>query len=124
MDALREAARLLQQTTVVAWGNVLIGSAPPCVQNAYEKMKNPEVGSWVCEITTAGMRGRDPLDAVGVLEKVAAEKIDFNDPDFVWDEEEEGRPHPTETVYYLRTLDGREFRWSNATLVTILTKRT
>lgn len=113
---LEAVAKAFQEAVSTAWSNVLIGNAPPVVKAAYQQMSNPSPGDWVAELTTMGMRGRSSLDAVGILEEIARERVEFSDPDFVWDETEDG-PHPTETIYYIRTMDGRRFRWSNATII-------
>lgn len=113
-------ARAFRRTVYNAYGNTLIGSAPKAITDAYNRMKNPQVGDWVIESTTVdGMRHANAtdLDGVGILEDIAQEKVDFGDNAEVWDEEVEGEPHPTETVYYIRTIDGRLFRWTNATII-------
>ena len=117
---LASLATAFRRAVYRAWTNTLIGQAPPDVRKTFEQMKYPEVGDWVIEASTIhGMRHSpaSDLDGVGVLEEVAQEKIDFGDPDFVWDEAEEGRPHPVEPVFYIRTIDGRRFRWTNATIL-------
>jgi hypothetical protein len=103
-----------------AYLNTLI-SGPPVIHEAYKRMSNPVVGDWVIETSTIYMKGHN-LNGLGVLAEIANEPVDFNDPDFVWDEVEEGRPHPKERVYYINTLDGRRFRWTNASVIAILTE--
>lgn len=121
---LEQIASAFRRSAYNAYCNTLIGSAPRCITEAFQRMTNPVIGDWVIETTTIGRfrhSGGTDLDAIGVLENVAAEPVKYSDPDFVWDEKEEGRPHPTERVYYIRTLDGRSFRWINANIVAILT---
>lgn len=78
-----------------------------------KRMDVLSVGALVYEVSTTGMSDRD-LDAVGWLEAETFEKVDFGEGADPWDEGAEGRPHPVEKVYYIRTLDGRRFRWHNA----------
>lgn len=113
-------ARAFRQSAYNAYRNTLIGNARPRVMDAFNRMKKPVVGDWVFEASTCGMKSRPDLDGIGILEAVEWEKIDFGDPDFVWDEAEEGGPWPTEEVFYIRTMDGRRFRWTNAMIIAIL----
>lgn len=122
-EELEAIATAFRRCAYNAYLNTLVGSAPPRVIEALERMKNPRVGDWVIETTTVWMGTRSDLDGIGILEEIAREPFVFSgDPDFVWDEEVEGAPHPTETVYYLRTMDGRRFRWTNASIVAVPTE--
>lgn len=113
---LKEMARIIRGVTYNSYNAVLVGSAPRCVHEFHERMKRLEPGMLVVETSTIGMAHRD-LDAVGYLLEVTREPVDFGDPDFVWDEAEEGRPHPTEPVHYIRLLDGTRYRWTNARFI-------
>lgn len=121
-EQLEEYARVLRTSADNAWSNTLIGTEARCVHDAYARMKAPVVGDWVIETSTLYVTGRPHLDAVGVLEEAGREPVVWGDPDFVWDEKEDG-PHPTEQVWYIRTLDGRRFRWTNASIIAILSER-
>lgn len=112
-----EIARVLRVSAYRAYLNTLIGAAPPCVQEAYKRMTHPRVGDWVIEISTIYIASRSDVEGVGVLEEIAREPIDFLE----WDEAEDG-PVPEETVYYLRLIDGRRFRWSNASIIAVLSE--
>src|SRR5690606_36234682 len=101
---IEDIASAFRRSADNAYKNTLIGSAPKRVADAYDRMTNPVVGDWVVELSTIGMKDRSDLDGIGILEEVALEKIDFSDPDFVWDEEEEGCPWPTERIFYIRTM--------------------
>lgn len=105
-------------SAIVAYDNALAGNAPN-QRRAMERLSSPWFGDLVVEITTFFRTDRPKLDAVGWLLRKTQEKIDFGDPGFVWDEAAEGRPHPTEEVVYIETLDGREFRWTNAKFIAI-----
>lgn len=111
---LEAVATAMRRAIYTAWQNTLIGSAPPVVLASHDQMAKPKVGDWVIEASTIyGGRNHDSrdLDGVGILEKVLSEPVDIE-----WDEAEDG-PHPMETTYYLRTLDGRLFRWHNASII-------
>lgn len=119
LNELERLAGLMRRVISNAYSNTLIGSAPPKVKESYRRMTTPRPGNLVIEATTIRMMRHKPaseLDGIGFLDSIAQEKVDFG-PGFVWNEEEEGRPHPLETVYYIRTFDGRLFRWTNALIV-------
>lgn len=89
-------------------------------RDGWERAKNPMPGDLVVEMTTA-FRARDPMaqiPQIGILLRVADEPW----PD--WNEAEEERPAPLETVYYVRPLDGtvNEFRWVNASFISPLSE--
>lgn len=126
-EELEQIARAIGISNYLAERAVLVGNPAPVTQGHYERMKDIRVGDLIVEKTTilmsiCGKHYRPALDAVGHLVKITQEKIVFGDPDFVWNEEEEGKPHPTETCTYIRTLDGREFRWTNASFLSVPTE--
>lgn len=122
---LEEVARTIGLSAYNAWTATLVGNPARTTADLNHRMRDVQLGDWVVETTTILMSsqrvgGRRPaLDAVGKLLKITEEKVRYEDPDFVWDEAEEGRPHPTERCYYIRTLDNREFRWTNAMFVAV-----
>ncbi len=123
---LEDIARAIGVASYLAH-TAIIGAQHKNARDLYERMKDIRIGDIVVEITTilmsvAGKHHRPALDAVGHLVKITQEKIVFSDPDFVWNEEEEGKPHPTETCTYIRTLDGREFKWTNASFISVQTE--
>lgn len=114
-------ATLVRRTIYNAYCATMVGNPAKVTSMYYDRASKPEIGDLVIESTTVhGMRHANAtdLDGVGILEEIALEPFVFEgDPDFVWDEQVEGRPHPTERVYYIRTFDGRKFRWVNARMV-------
>lgn len=121
---LEQIARAIVLSNYHAYVNTLVGTAPQCVHDLTNRYRDIRPGDFVIEITTALMfdRGRSSLDAVGQLLRITQEPADFGDPEFIWNEEEEGCPHPTERCTYIRTFDGREFRWTNASFISIPTE--
>lgn len=126
---LEKLARGIAIMAYNAHGAVLVGDAPQCVHDLRNRLKDIQVGDLVVETTTCNMDGRrgkkyyrPALDAVGYLLRITWEPVVWGDPDFVWDEKVEGEPHPTEKCTYIRTLDGREFRWTNASFVSAPTE--
>lgn len=108
-------ARIIRRCAFNLHSATIVGLSPH-LKAMGNRVNNPRIGDLVVEITT---RFRDnDLDAVGHLEKVAREPVQYEVP---WDEEAEGEPCPTEMVYYIRTFDGRSFRWTNASLIAVLT---
>ncbi len=119
---LEDIARAMGISAYLAHGALLYGNPTPNTEQLLARMRDIRPGDWVVEETTILMSvsGRRPaLDAVGRLIKITRENVVFGDPDFVWDEAIEGTPHPTETCTYIRTLDDREFRWTNASFVSV-----
>lgn len=121
----RDIATLAYNTS----GALLSGRQSERSDELRRRFDDIQVGDLVVETTTCLMDGRrgeaylrPALDAVGYLIRVTQEPFAFSDPDFVWNEEEEGRPHPQEKCTYIRTLDGREFRWTNASFVSAPTE--
>lgn len=118
-EELEKLARLIAIGTYNAYSHTLVGYGAPRIFELSDRLQDIQIGDLIVEITTCLMPLRPALDAVGVLLRITQEPVDFGDPDFVWNEEEEGRPHPTEKCTYIRTLDGREFRWTNASFVSV-----
>lgn len=116
IEALATSVRRLINNAVNATS---VGNPAQVTEQFYKRSQDLRLGDLVAEMSTVyRSRGTSDIDAVGYLEEIAFEKVVFEgDPDFVWDEAVEGRPHPTERVYYIRTLDGRRFRWTNASFV-------
>lgn len=107
-DQLSEVAGFIRAIVGNAWDAVLCGSPNPVQEALHARMLNYKRGDLVVELSTLYMQDRD-LDAVGRLVLVANEPIDYPE----WEEEEDG-PRPMERVFYIDTLDGRRFRWTNA----------
>lgn len=123
--ALEAVATALRRNIYCAYSATLVGSPAEVTRRYSDRARTPQIGDMVIEASTVyGMRHENAtdLDGVGILEEISQERVIFDgDPDFVWDEEEEGHPHPTEKVFYIRTLDGRRFRWTNANMVAAVT---
>lgn len=113
---VRELASTLRRTIYNAWRASLAmhGDQAPAAEAYHERASNPRIGDMVIESSTIHYAQND-LKGVGILVDIADEPVDYGD--YVWDEEAEGRPHPTERVYYLRTLDGSLQRWVNAGII-------
>lgn len=118
-DDLAGLATMLRRSIYNAYRATLVGTPALVTARYQERSRFPVVGDLVIEASTVyRSRGTADLDSVGILEEDCQEKVIFDsDPEFVWDEDVEGEPHPTERVFYIRTLDGRRFRWTNATMV-------
>lgn len=102
-----------------AYSHTLVGRAPPSVLALHDRLKDIRIGDIVVEITALHTPGRSALNAVGNLLRVTQEPVVFDDKSFVWDDEAEGRPHPRELCTYIQTLDGREYRWTNANFISV-----
>lgn len=73
-------------------------------------MRAVQPGKIVCEIS---LRDGDPRNSIGLLLEIGRQPL----PD--WDEAEEEEPNPGESYWLIRTLDGRDFRWTNAMFVVV-----
>ena len=107
-SGLKELLDLLAASAYVAWSNTLCGD-PSQVQKAYyERMRKPEIGDLVLEVTT--FRRASSSDKIGRLLSIEDEPY----PD--WEDDE---PAPTRKVWTIKTLDGRECRWENCDFIVI-----
>ena len=119
---LEEIATAFRRLAYNAYYATLVGNPAKITEDFGNRMKDPMPGDFVIEISTIyRSKGTGDIDAIGILEEQVREKIQWDDSDFVWDEEAEGQPHPTELITYIRTLDGRRFRWSNASFIALPT---
>lgn len=109
---LETLARLVQGATSTAWA-LALGGTERCLKT-YEHMANPQPGDFVMEQSTALMPSRPALDGVGELLRVTEENRTVAE----WDIESDG-PIPKERVFYIKTFDGREYRWTNASFVKV-----
>ena len=104
-------ARIIWQATMSAWEMCLGGDSYPNKRDRYERMKNPQAGDMVVEVS-GGLRKFDCAMAVGWFEREAREPIEIDE----WDVEADG-PIPTERVVYMTSIDGRACRWVNCTFI-------
>lgn len=106
---LTEVLDLLAVNAYVAWSNVLSGCNSNAQNHYFEQMENPENGDLVLEITSMGRA--ESIDRIGRL--ISTQRV----PIAGWEDEDE--PAPTEQTWTIKTLDGREFTWSNANFIVI-----
>ncbi len=114
---LAQATEIIRGLTSNMWGLAMCGGDAQRKVRAYNRMRAPQIGDLVAEMTTVYTTG-DPEIAVGYLERVVQEPV--------WTPAEmaacgAGEESPTETVHYIRTLTGRSIRWTNCKFVTALT---
>ena len=110
---------LIAINAYTAYRNTLIGNPPPAIKRYSERIRNPEPGDLVLEITNPGARA---VDRIGRLKSVGMENPppeEVSKADY--DVAEWGRPYPPyeERIWRIETLDGREFRWWNANFIVI-----
>jgi hypothetical protein len=111
IQQLERLATTLRRFAYYAGRATLVGNPAQVTREFNDRMRNLQVGDLVIETTTVFGFRHSPasdLDGIGWLEEVALEHVQME-----WDEETDG-PHPTEPVHYIRTFDGRRFRWVNA----------
>jgi hypothetical protein len=108
-NAIRVSAHAL-------WCSTLRGGALSMDEFWSGELRVLEPGRLVYEASTVHYPARS-IDAVGLFLRSAREPV------FTLEQWEEGGggedPIPLETVYYIQTLDGREFRWTNATFYAV-----
>lgn len=115
---LEEAARLVCCSAYAAYMATLRGDVPVGSSKNFEAI----VGRTVFESMMWRMGKPSILDCIGVLERLEREPIcteeDWRDP-VIGHGAYPNEPVPTEQVWYIRTLDGREVRWTNALFVLV-----
>ena len=102
------------------------GGGSPWARDLGHEMSTLKPGDLVVEISTVHlgkMRGDDrqwedrDVRGIGYLLRIAQEPVCTSEE---WNEgNEEPEPVPTLTATYLRLLDGREMRWTNAAFVRV-----
>jgi hypothetical protein len=119
-DTIEKLASALRVATYNAYSATLIGANIGCVERLQERMAEVKVGDIVVETSTIYMAPRrSHMDGIGILLRDVREPVNFGPDAEPWDEVAEGRPHPTERVVYIQTFDGREFRWENASFISV-----
>ncbi len=113
-----EDARVLLAIGMRLWNSVLHGCNAGSRIKLFERMSHPEPGDLVYERSSSFMLPPQfpdypALNKVGHLISIAREPL----PN--WVEYDEDDPNPGERVIYIRTLDGRTYRWTNADVVAI-----
>ena len=123
-NELREAVRLIGCATHAAYMCTLRGDIPAGSSDNFK----PQVGRLVMECSSfyyafqqhGFERGYDPLNCIGTLERIASEPLKTPEE---WNEGIEDKSEwevpPDESVHYLRTLDGREYRWTNCMFILV-----
>ncbi len=109
-------ARIIWSATMAAWGLAIGGDDYPNKRERFARMKNPQPGDFVVE-QSGGLRQLDCAAAVGWLDRVEQEPAFAEDE---WDIETDG-PMPLERVVYIKTIDGRDYRWVNCSFVQVPT---
>lgn len=102
-----DAARLLLAVGRNAWSAVLMASGSLQGNRMYEWMRNPKPGQLVFGST--GWLGNPPINCVGYLKLRTREPITWQDETGLTEEDRK----QTEEVWYIKTLDGRDMRWTN-----------
>lgn len=111
-----ELERLLEITAYNAY-TVSITGLSGNLRALNGRMREPKPGDWVVEMSTIYYEDRNGT-RFGTLVRVADEPV--------YPEEQRAElgfgpdePMPTERVWYVRLLDGREFRWTNASFLAV-----
>lgn len=111
-EALETTSKVLLVAARTLWRSVLHGCNTPSRVMLSKRMSEPVPGDWVYESSTSYGSGKFPaLERLGVLARTTWEPVQME-----WNVETDG-PHPTEEVFYLDLLDGRQYRWTNANMI-------
>ena len=100
---------LLREQVYRVWDLAVLNARNPTALQRFEAMQDVVPGKIVCETS---LRVGDPRNSIGLLLEVGQQPR----PD--WDEAEDG-PNLGERYWLIRTLDGRDFRWTNAMFVVV-----
>ncbi len=106
--------QLLQIAAVSAsavYSACIVGNPAPKVQSMLAALEELRPGDWVLEISAG--RWRDPENALGRLLRLTWEPVRPAEPELGETEA------PLERIFYIETLDGREFRWHNAHFIRV-----
>lgn len=106
-DALFDLLYILARN----WIDAGLGHNCPRLNAIAERSRNPRIGDLVME--TSHRWGADRVTTIGVL--IREERRPLYTPE-QWTEAGESGEPPTEQTWTLRTLDGREFTWWNASV--------
>lgn len=112
-----EILNLLATTVSNLWSTGLTNFKAP----AYNAMRSPDVGDWVMENTTGHLKNQN-IKRIGRLEKIVLEERFYSDEakkEFL----DHGEEIPKEKCYYIRLIDGTEFKWTNCSFIKIPTER-
>lgn len=118
---IEAVARALRRVTYNLYSAVLCGSPNGNQRAIYERIKAPRIGDLVSGMTTTIM-GQTGSLGIGFLEEMTREPVNFGEGAEPWDEVSEGRPHPTEEVFYIRNFNGKLSRWTNEKFIVCLTE--
>lgn len=114
--ASAEVAEIIAHAASAVYGLSLVGSGQGWSMAMHRRISAPEPDDVVCEISAVLT---PTTQRVGRLLRIAMEPIDFGEAADPWNEDEEGRPHPVEKVFYIADLEGTERRWVNAKFVAL-----
>jgi len=113
-----EVMRALASSAYRAYMFSCVSQAPLAVEYM-NRVTNPNVGDLVMEVSNFGA---DAINRIGRLISARPENppVSQVDPE-TYDESAWGRPYPPymEMTHRIRTLDGREFAWTNARFIAI-----
>ena len=109
-----DVQRLLRVSAHQLWLATLVGDPPPSLSRLHARIASVSPGNLVAEISTAYQREHDEC-AVGRLVARRREALRFELEDEAVDFLQR-----SEVAWYLELLDGRLFRWHNASFVRVL----
>lgn len=124
MTTVPNQEQLIRLIEINAYGvyTGMLGNFSAFAKSLYERIKAPQIGDLVLEISTlrhASHDGnrlgqllrdvREPVFTQVQIDEFAANGEDTTDPYF----------SQTERIVYIQTLDGREFRWHNADFIAV-----
>lgn len=110
-----------RQLEVAAYSHylaTLVGNPAPIVERIGQRLKHPEVGDLVLEVSTIYDASRVGT-RLGRLDRIAQEPVCSAEE---WQAGGGSAPVPRETIWYLTLLNGDEYRWRNADFIAVLTE--
>lgn len=113
-DNLGKLCTALRYQTWNSW-HVAVGGATDMAVRLYQVHNNVKIGDLVVEVTSVGDKRIPDSIAVGYLKSITHEPM----PVSGWDEAFEGGPPPEEQVFYIKTFDDVEVRWTNCKFIKV-----
>jgi hypothetical protein len=111
---------LVQSLAYNLYLSTLVGNPAPRTREIGDRMRAPQVGDLVLEISTIYYADR-VAERIGRLVRTEREPMYTAKEWYEDNEADADEPIPDERVWYIALPDGREYRWTNAAFIAVPT---